>query len=565
MKAFRTVPAVCIGLVVAAVLSGCVSTPERAGTSLAMSAEAAAALAEKTEVERLIALGSPSSLEEVVRRLGDASILPPADAVSYGWIAYEMARLVYPEMAGDLPPSMQAPPDTPLVMAFLDARNGKVATPSTTAGMLFELFPALSVFRLRTAAANQAALTAMERFDRFGVPSAAGDLARGTSLERAGDTEGALLAYTRAERNAPDCYPSTLGKARMLVAGNKGQEALVALASVPSGILESPVGRRIVAEAMYRAGRYAEALPLITRVLLDDPLDSRFVLMRAHLLVEQGQFRQASPLLDAYSSIDPGDRLYILLRARTALESAKDRNAAVVALKNGLARYPDDPEMMVFAAEVFWNGDEAERALAVGYAERVIGVEPSSVRALGVLLAASLKAADYQAAAGYADRILSITKDFGRYGLLFEAYRGAGRTADAELMAKEWRQRDQSSESAALALARILVDKGDRAAAADLLGTLLSGKGSHTYRSTLFWLQSRIQAGEEAILASLRSALVENGSNVDALAAMTDYYIKKTDYQRARFYLKQAMALDAGRPDIVERREVLAQLGVAIP
>ena len=133
------------------------------------------------------------------------------------------------------------------------------------------------------------------------------------------------------------------------------------------------------------------------------------------------------------------------------------------------------------------------------------------------------------------------------------------------MLFRSWRQRDQSSESAALALARILVDKGDRAAAADLLGTLLSGKGSHTYRSTLFWLQSRIQAGEEAILASLRSALVENGSNVDALAAMTDYYIKKTDYQRARFYLKQAMALDAGRPDIVERREVLAQLGVAIP
>jgi len=41
--------------------------------------------------------------------------------------------------------------------------------------------------------------------------------------------------------------------------------------------------------------------------------------------------------------------------------------------------------------------------------------------------------------------------------------------------------------------------------------------------------------------------------------------VRRADYQRARFYLKQAISLSPDRADIVERRNVLAQLGVAIP
>jgi hypothetical protein len=36
-------------------------------------------------------------------------------------------------------------------------------------------------------------------------------------------------------------------------------------------------------------------LPLITAVLLEDPMNSRFMLMRAHLLIEKGEYRQALP------------------------------------------------------------------------------------------------------------------------------------------------------------------------------------------------------------------------------------------------------------------------------
>jgi tetratricopeptide (TPR) repeat protein len=548
------------------VFSSCAGDPApRPGTSLSSGDGLSLAQKERNDIERAIALGSPSSLEAAVGMAGGSSTLPVADAKIYGWIAYEMARLVYPELAGGLPPSSTSPPESPLVRSFIDARNGKPASPGPDAGPLLELFPALSIFRLKTAAAAGVALAAVERFNRFGIPSAAADVARGIALERSGDLKGALSSYSRAEELAADCYPATLGKARMLVELGRGADALAAVAALSPTLADSAAGRRIKAQALYAAGRWDEALPLITAVLLGDPLDSRFALMRAHLLVERGEYKQAAPLLDAYASINPGDRLYILLRARSAMESAKNRSAAAAALRQGLERYPDDMEMVLYAAEVFWGGTPDEKAEAVAFAQKAYAADPASTRALKVLLSADLASGNYNQAASRADAILAVGAPFSDTESLYNAYRGAGRLVDASRLAQEWRARDPSSEAAAVAWATSLVERGEKAAASDLIGKLLAGKGSPAYRSNLYWLQSRLQNGDDAALSSLRAALVENGMNIEALAAMSDMYMKKGDYQRARFYLKQAIAISPDRADIVERRNVLTQLGVAIP
>ena len=558
--------AVAAACVLVSLAASCVGAPApRAGTAIAVSSEVAAAQSERTDIESMIALGSPSSLEHAVQLAQEAKYLSAADAKAYGWVAYEMARLVYPELAGDLPPSAISPPDTPLVRAFIDARNGRAASPGTGSGPLFDLFPAFSIFRLKTAAANAATLLAIERFSRFALPSAAGKLAQGIALERSGDRSGALEAYVGGESIAADCYPATLGKARMLVELGRGAEALSALEALSGPIADGMASRRIKAQALYAAGRWTEALPLITAVLLDDPLDSKFALMRAHLLVERGEYKQAAPLLDAYAGINPDDRLYILLRARSAFDGAKDRSTAGTVLRRGLELYPDDQDIILLAAEVFAGGDAADRAASVDLAHRALAREPSSTRALKVLLSADLASGDFQGAASRADAILASKPDYADLESLYKAYRGAGRLTDASRVAQSWRARDPGSEPAAIAWVSMLVERGEKAAALDLVTKLLAAKGSPSYRSTLYWLQSRLLTNEDAVLASLRSALIENGMNIDALAAMSDIYVRKADYQRARFYLKQAISIAPDRPDIVERRNVLTQLGVAIP
>ncbi|MFH2113873.1 MAG: hypothetical protein ABIJ86_05125, partial [Spirochaetota bacterium] len=166
----------------------CVGTPpERPGTSLGATDTRLPAVMEKAEVERLIALGSPSALEEAVLMATGSTLLPAVDAKAYAWVAYELARLAYPELAGGLPPRIDAPPEHALVRAFIDARNGRAAPLDPDAGPLFELLPVIGVFRVKTSASYGAALVAAERFSRFGMDSALGETARGMALEASGD------------------------------------------------------------------------------------------------------------------------------------------------------------------------------------------------------------------------------------------------------------------------------------------------------------------------------------------------------------------------------------------
>ena len=181
-------------------LVSCVSTPpEGVGTSLGAADTRLPIVKEKAEIERLIALGSPSALEAAVNLASESTLLPQVDAKAYAWVAYELARLAYPELAGGLPPRLEAPPEHPLVQAFIDARNGRSAALGPDAGPLFELLPAISVFRVKTSASYGGALVATERFSRFGMDSALAETARGIALEASSDKAGALLAYTNAE------------------------------------------------------------------------------------------------------------------------------------------------------------------------------------------------------------------------------------------------------------------------------------------------------------------------------------------------------------------------------
>ena len=289
------------------------------------------------------------------------------------------------------------------------------------------------------------------------------------------------------------------------------------------------------------------------------------MLMRAHLLIERGEYRQAAPLLDAYARIDASDRMYLLLRARYAMDGSKDRGTALATIRRGLERYPNDAGISVYAAELLYSGDSRDRAEALMLAARALTQDPRSVRALRLLLASDIASGNVEGAVAKADAILAIDPDYADLESLYKAYRMAGINESTIKIVRTWRARDPVSESAILAWLGILVETNARTEAAELITRYLAARGGSAFRSSLYWFQSRLQSDEEQVLASLRSALIENGMNVDALAYMADIYIRRTDYQRARFYLRQAMTIAPDRPDIVERRNTLTQLGVALP
>lgn len=557
-------PVVCSLFLATLLLSSCVSTPP--STALSGTLNLSPAVQERVAIEALLVMGSPSALESVVRLTAEARHLSVDQVLVYDWLAHELARLVYPELMGSSVSPRDVPQNDPLIRQFVDARNGRPIQPGPNASALEELLPALMVFRFRNLESTSTALNALERFAGFGQPSSLAYLIRGMALERSGDLAAAAAALNQAIALAEDNYQARLALANLLVRRSAAADALAMLDTVDPLLSRSLAYRRARASALYHAGRYTEALPMITAVLQEEPMNSSLLLMRAHLLVENKEYRQAQPLLEAYASVDANSRLYLLLRARLALEQGRDRRSALLYLRRALDRYPEDSELILYTANVLATGGSAqEQAEALALAERVLSFQPDSREAIRILLAAELRSADVFAAVEYADRLLGLGLAADDFELVYTAYREAGRTSLARQVADAWRASQPESEGARLAHITMLVEGGDRSQAGSLIASYLGGRGSQAYKSSLHYLNSRIQTNPDAVLNSLRNALIEDSMNIDALLAMYDIYEAGRDYQRAAFYLKQAFAIAPTRRDVLTRRTSMNQLGIAIP
>ncbi|MBU0954958.1 MAG: tetratricopeptide repeat protein [Spirochaetes bacterium] len=523
-------------------------------------------VAEQAGMESLLVSGNPSSLSSAVETASSSALLGQDQKLVYTWLSFELAKLVYPELMDSSTVLRDVPQTDPLVRMFVDARNGRLTQSANTANALQSLLPALVVFRFRTRDAANQALDALQVFDLLDQASSLAELIRGMAYERSGDPENAFIAYSRAVELAPDNYPAQLALSSLLVARGQAESALELLSSVDQLLVRTLVFRRAKAKALYGAGNYVEAGPLIANVLLEEPTNSEFVLMRAHILVESKEYRQAQPLLEVYARVDANKLLYLLLRARVALEYSKDRRNALVYLRRALERYPSDISLALYTASVLSSGGNSqEQEEAVTLARSVLERNPDSREANRILLTAEAKAGNFEAAAALADQLLTAGLQLTDYELVYKAYRNAGRNSDLNKLAVDWLAAAPESEAARIAYLSMLIDTGKSLAAAELIQQYLAVRGSAGYRSSLYWLSARLQTAPEAVLAALRTALVEDSMNVDALLGMFDYYAGQRDYQRAAFYLKQAYAIAPNRPEVASRRSTMNQLGIAIP
>jgi tetratricopeptide (TPR) repeat protein len=307
---------------------------------------------EREAIETSIVFGSPSSLAKARDLASHSSALKAEDASALAALALGVASLIYPESSD---PARQASAGAlseagsgssgaaqTLLKALGDVAAGRSPDiPADTAGSpLGELIPALILFTLDSSDSARRAFDALDRFARLGVPSILPSIIRSVDAERRGDAQGALGLYRSALAIAPDAWSATLGTGRALLALKRSADALAALAPLSAAHSGLPAFDRSYALALYANGRYAEAEPYVARVLTRDPQDSRFILIRARLLLQVKSYSQALPLLDAYGTVDPANRLFLLLRRR-ASEGLKSRDEALRWARRGLSSFPD--------------------------------------------------------------------------------------------------------------------------------------------------------------------------------------------------------------------------------
>ncbi|HRZ88015.1 MAG TPA: tetratricopeptide repeat protein [Spirochaetia bacterium] len=547
------------------VLTACVSTPPPpdTGTALTMQGRSGESAAAKTAVETLLARGTPDALSRA-RELAESSrALSPSDVLLYRWFAVELGRMAYPERLGTVPVAPEPPSGHPWARAFADARTGRIGTPREGADPLELLALASALFRGDSKETTRAATLALELFAQTRLESPLADHLQGVISERSANLSSAQERYVAAFVAAPDCYPALFGAARTLIALGRPQEAVDILSASKTAFGDSFGWVRLMALALYDSGRYDEAGPFVMRVLLEDPLDSRILLVRADMLVRAGDYRQAAPLLDAYAAVDPADRRYLFLRGRVAWEGSRNKDEALRFFRRLLSIYPDDSETLLAAARILALGTSSERGEAYLMAGRVLAKYPADPGALRILLAEEIRRRDWTSALATQERLRAADPEYRDRASLYLVYRSAGRFEEAFRVASEWRTASPDSEDARIAYIRSLIDRRDSGGARDLIARALTEKGSARFRSSLYFLQSLVQPNDEAALNSLRSSLVENVQNLEALTAMYDIYMRQKDAQKARFYLRQALAVAPDDPALARRREELIRLGLA--
>ena len=106
----------------------------------------------------------------------------------------------------------------------------------------------------------------------------------------------------------------------------------------------------------------------------------------------------------------------------------------------------------------------------------------------------------------------------------------------------------------------VMIKTGRTQSASKLINSMLSGTPSANLKSFLFYERSFLTSNEGTMLSDLRSSLIANPRNSDALFRMYQIYYGRKDYRKAQYYLKQVVSLNPNDEKYLRLNSELDQL-----
>lgn len=315
------------------------------------------------------------------------------------------------------------------------------------------------------------------------------------------------------------------------------------------------------AEAAFKALDYTSAENLAARILQREPDNLHFLLFRAKILFQLEDYLNVSALLDAYARNDKTAKEYLLLRAKLQTVWNKNISAALISVQEALSRYPDDPEVLLLAAETSSaSAQNINSQTSAQLAARVLEKDRHNNRALNVLTKDAVLKKNWQKAYEYssaAAREQSFTLDTALTHVQICLF--LGKTEEARNVLKEFYTSDTKNEQLQRWYIRLLIAEGKKNEASALINTLLSGAAGRM-KSVLYYERSRLDSTDEQRLSDLRSSLTSNPRNEDALYDLYMYYYRRSDYRKAQYYLKQVIALNPADTTLLKLNSELERL-----
>ncbi|MFA6508336.1 MAG: tetratricopeptide repeat protein, partial [Treponemataceae bacterium] len=274
-----------------------------------------------------------------------------------------LMQKLYPDIPAELPVS-DPPPTHAYTRILRDAERGAYTPASSQSTDYLEyVLPFLALLNDMRSERLAAALPDLEKASRLGKNSVLDPYFRGIVAERRGMAEQAFASYEQARSFSAEAYPAVVGSARVSATLGKAAESVALLTSLAVRYPDNLLVKRELANAYYQARDWSRAANAVSEVLQRDPKDSRFILIKAHILTEQGSFTQAQPLLDAFSLVDSNNRLYLFLRALVQAEGYKNRDSALNYLRALLRTRADDEEALAYYTKLLLESNRPEETV----------------------------------------------------------------------------------------------------------------------------------------------------------------------------------------------------------
>lgn len=508
-----------------------------------------------------VRIGSPSSLRRAVQAIRKQnSELSENEKVLIA-VEANIMRMVWTNEREDWE-SPEVSSGNSYLGAINSAKNGIYDTSTGNVDFLTIVLPSLVVTKVQDVSPfffeSEAAL---KKGLQICPDSVLASYLLGTLYKKKSMYPQAVEQFGYAAKKAPEVFQVMYAYAESLyLAGNMQEsEAQVnsLLAKYPSdtGVL------KLGANIYFLKKDYSKAEEYISRVLQQEPNDLDSVLFRAKILIQKKDYIHAASLLDVYSRQESSSREYLLLRSRIQFEWSKNNTAAVATVENALKNYPGDKDVLLYAARISSaTGLPVAGQTAEFYANQVLALDPEEKSALFYASEGFIRKKEWQKAYSASHKLVS------EYGsdkeILFnhvEICLALKRYDEAwNLVSQAYRQ-SPSDESVVQSYISVMVASGRSAQALSLINQQIDSAGAKL-KSFLYYQRSFLRDSESLSLSDLRSSLIANPRNSDALYRLYEIYFEKNDYRKAQYYLKQVVALNPADSELRVLNEKLNSL-----
>lgn len=374
-------------------------------------------------------------------------------------------------------------------------------------------------------------------------------------------SEKALDHFSNAAKSALSCKEIAYAEADCLKRLGRMQEAQTAALSLLQRYPADIAVLKLCAETSFALKDFSAAEEYVGRVLQQEPNDLDYVLFRARILAGKGDYIRAASLLDVYARQDTSSRAYLLLRARLQYEWSKNFTAASETIERALSLYPNDLDVLLFAARLA-SSTAAPLAgvTAEEFAKRALAIDPANTEAKRYEIDGMMRSGKWKGAYDSSRSLIAssgaLRSDiFVHIRICLEL----GRNDEAWNLISPLYAENPDDDDILQSYVVVLSKTGRSAQALSLINSRLPASSSRM-KSFFYYRRSFLDVSQEDSLADLRSSLIANPRNADALFRLYEIYYGRRDYRKAQYYLKQVVALDPNNAEMRKLNEELSKL-----